>query len=237
MPAYSTSPRPSIQQEKHYRFRTIDRQELVALLDQGRTQAQIAEALGVSEQTIWRRAREWDLRTARTGPRSAADHPAWTGGRSLDKHGYVTVYCPLHPQARKPRGVVAEHRLVMEVMLGRYLLPEEVVDHRDSWPYHNWPSNLRLFASNADHLRCELTGRGWSTSPRRAIPGAYGCSQKIARCPDTLETLALAPSETVLALAWYIDSHRPTSAHQSASRRSILRSGAWRDPFRLASTA
>jgi hypothetical protein len=149
----------------------------------------------------------------------------------------VTVYCPLHPHARKPRGVVTEHRLVMEIVLGRYLDPEEVVDHRDSWPYHNWPSNLQLFASNADHLRSELAGRGYATSPRRAIPGAYGCSQRIARCPDIRETLALAPSGIAPALAWYIESHRPTSAHQSASRRSILRSGAWRDPFQPESTA
>lgn len=212
----------------------LDREKLKRLLDAGRTQAQIAEDLGVSEQTIWRRAVRWDLQTARTGPRCGPGHPEWQTGRRLEKHGYVMIWVPLHPRARKS-GQVAEHCLMMEVILGRYLEAKEVVHHRDDHPSHNWPDNLRHHASNADHLRDELTGRV-KTTPRASTPGAYGCSQKLDRCPSELETLAQAPLEIRERLAWYIESHRPTSAHEK-NRRELLRSGAWRDPFRSASTA
>jgi hypothetical protein len=46
----------------------------------------------------------------------------------------------------------------MEKQLGRSLLPEEVVDHIDGITIHNDPSNLRLFATNGDHLRATITG-------------------------------------------------------------------------------
>jgi hypothetical protein len=46
----------------------------------------------------------------------------------------------------------------MEQKLGRYLRPEEVVDHVDGLTLHNDPKNLRLFASNADHLTATLSG-------------------------------------------------------------------------------
>jgi hypothetical protein len=52
-----------------------------------------------------------------------------------------------------------EHRLVVEQDLGRYLRPEEVVDHRDGLTIHNALSNLRVFPTNADHLRETLAGR------------------------------------------------------------------------------
>lgn len=221
--------RPSVSQEKHYRWKTIDPDILRKMLSSGLPQWKIAEQLGVSRNTITRRCR--GLETARTGPKAGRDHPVWKGGRTLDKHGYVMIWCPLHPLARKPLGYVAEHRLVMEVTLGRYLLATEVVDHLDNFPYHNWPSNLRVFEDNADHLRTELSGRDYATSPRKLIPGAYGCSQKLPHCPDVRETLAQSTSQTVHALEWFVESHWPMSQHQNVPRRSFLRSGAWRNPF------
>lgn len=228
--------RPSVAGDQHYRWRTVDRKILSDMLDRGYPQWRIAKALAVSEQTISRRVRQWGLQTCRTGPRQGAGHPEWRGGRTLNRLGYVQVWCPLHPAAVRPIGRVLEHRLLMEVMLGRYLTRREVVDHMDSTPYHNWPPNLRLFACNADHLRAELTRERWRNSPRRAIPGAHPCSQRLDRCPDESETLAQVPSEIRHRLDWYIASHRPTNAHQSLPRRSILRTGAWRDPFQPAST-
>jgi hypothetical protein len=61
-----------------------------------------------------------------------------------------------------------EHRLVLEQTLGRYLLPEEVVDHIDGLTLHNAPENLRLFASNADHLSATKAGCG----PRLSAAGS-----------------------------------------------------------------
>lgn len=213
----------------------VDEGRMRSLLADGRTQQQVAEAIGVSLSAIERRVRHLGLETARTGPRSGPDHREWLGGRRLAKHGYIDVYAPMHPRSRLSTGTVPEHRLMMEVLVGRYLMPQEVVNHRDNHPRHNWPANLELFATNADHLRAELTGRAKAT-PRSSIPGAYGSNRTIRHCPDEHETLAQCPAGLRVRLAWYIESHRPTTEHRTLARRSLRQLGAWRDPFRMPST-
>ncbi len=69
----------------------------------------------------------------------------------VDLDGYVLT------QTKPSR--VSEHRQVMEKILGRELQKKEVVDHRDGITIHNAADNLRLFASNADHLRATISGR------------------------------------------------------------------------------
>lgn len=86
-------------------------------------------------------------------------HHNWKGGRIVNKDGYIEVYSPDHPHRRKHTPYVLEHRLVMEQMIGRYLLPNEVVHHRDGNPQNNNPENLQLFSENSEHLAFELKGR------------------------------------------------------------------------------
>lgn len=95
-------------------------------------------------------------------------NPAWRGGRMLDKDGYVLLSMPGHPEANR-HGYVREHRIVMARMIGRPLLPGEVVDHRNDVRSDNRPENLRLFASNGEHLSTTLTGR-WSRASRGLPP-------------------------------------------------------------------
>jgi DNA-binding CsgD family transcriptional regulator len=83
---------------------------------------------------------------------------AWSGGRMVDKGGYVLICLPQHPDARKS-GYILESRLVMEQMIGRRLLRGEVVHHKQLPKSNNDPSNLELYGSNADHLKNELAGR------------------------------------------------------------------------------
>lgn len=220
----------------HHRKIPLQAEMIQQLLDRGLTQAQVGMQLGVSLRTIEKRVVSMGLRTARTGPKLGHGHKfCWAGGRTVDKHGYVEVYVPLHPRARRNTGRVFEHRLVMELVLGRYLAPREVVHHVDAHPRHNWPENLRMYASNADHLRDELSHRPRGTL-KSSIPGAYGNNQTIDHCPEILETLAPAPSRTRHALAQYIALHQPTSEQQSFAFREVLRLGPPRDPFRLGST-
>src|SRR4051812_48400969 len=58
---------------------------------------------------------------------------AWKGGRTTDKSGYSLVLSPGHPMVDS-HGYVREHRLVAEKHLGRYLLLEEVVHHKNDDP-------------------------------------------------------------------------------------------------------
>ena len=89
--------------------------------------------------------------------RKGKNHPLWKGGRQIDKDGYVMVYMPDHHEANY-KGLVREHRLVMEEKLGRKLKKAEVVHHkRKSFPADNRPSNLQLFSSHAEHMRHETT--------------------------------------------------------------------------------
>lgn len=98
---------------------------------------------------------------AQSGPRN----PSWRGGRILVGR-YWYIHRPSHPHATG-NGYVAEHRLLMEGVLGRTLLPGEVVHHKDGNPRNNDPANLELFASNGEHLSHELKGR----APRRSEDG------------------------------------------------------------------
>lgn len=64
-------------------------------------------------------------------------------GTWRSSRGYVIVYAPEHPYANKSLGV-AQHRLVMEAHLGRYLEPDEVVHHINHIKDDNRLENLCL---------------------------------------------------------------------------------------------
>lgn len=104
--------------------------------------------------------------------RTGGKNPAWRGGKTVDKEGYVLILRPDHPHANAA-GYVREHRLIMENALGRHLLPTEVVHHKKGRA-QNDPDLLVLYPSNADHLRAELTGRvpNWTEDGRRRIAEA-----------------------------------------------------------------
>lgn len=98
------------------------------------------------------------------GPLRGELNPAWKGGRVIQRCGRVLVPAPEnHPYARvygkKKIGRILEHRLAMEVKIGRYLYPQEVVDHIDGCTLNNDIGNLRLFSNNQEHLRSTISGR------------------------------------------------------------------------------
>ena len=74
--------------------------------------------------------------------------PTFKGEKHITGRGYVYVHAPDHPSVQgKPYKRVAEHRLVMEKFLGRYLHPWELVHHKYGNKQDNVLENLELWAT------------------------------------------------------------------------------------------
>lgn len=86
-------------------------------------------------------------------------NPNWKGGKYIDGNGYVLVYAPDHPFPSTGK-YIYEHRLVMEKIIGRYLLPEEQVHHTNEVKHDNRPENLVLFANASEHRKYHLQYNG-----------------------------------------------------------------------------
>lgn len=151
-------------------------QMIVRLADGTRSSAQIAEAVGLTPRYVRKVMLRLDLPRLNEGAQPGNANHQYKTGRRVDLDGYVLITAPAdHPYARQRTNrvgkLIFEHRLVLEQKLGRYLRPEEVVDHIDGLTLHNAPENLRLFASNAEHLAETTTGRTklWSAQGRQNI--------------------------------------------------------------------
>jgi len=74
----------------------------------------------------------------------------WRGGRKRSDGGYIEIRKPEHPRAG-PAGYVKEHILVMEDMIGRFVVSPEEVHHIDRDRANNIPENLSLCKNNFEH--------------------------------------------------------------------------------------
>lgn len=108
-------------------------------------------------------------------------NPSWNGGVTVCK-GYRHILTPNHPHARNS-GYVAEHRLVMEKHIGRYLTPGEVVHHINGDTMDNRIENLELFSSNAEHLAETLKGQcpNWTPEGKANMQAAADRKKESAR--------------------------------------------------------
>ena len=123
-----------------------------------RTMLDIAQELGTSSGNVSDHVKRYGLRwkhydriqAVRDGIRKA--HPEgrrgeaasnWRGGINRVASGYIYRYKPEHPYANK-RGYVMEHRLVVEEHLRRFLLPTEVVHHKNHVKDDNRIENLEV---------------------------------------------------------------------------------------------
>jgi hypothetical protein len=151
----------------------LNTQKIVALADGARTSAEIALIVGLTPRYVRKVLLRKNLPRLNEGGQPGGANHQYKTGRRIDHDGYAQVTSPKdHPYARlrTNRGtkLIAEHRLILEQKLGRFLLPEEVVDHIDGLTLHNSPANLRLFASNTEHLSVTKAG----SAPNLSAAGA-----------------------------------------------------------------
>lgn len=86
-------------------------------------------------------------------------------GESVMYHGYKFLYYPDHPNCIN-NTYVAEHRLIMENYLGRYLNSNEVVHHINNNKLDNRIENLELL-TNSEHVKKH------KTNAKRNIQGQF----------------------------------------------------------------
>lgn len=115
--------------------------------------------------------------------------------RIRELNGYRVVYLPDHASAMKSdnwNGFVYEHRYVAEEVLGRTLLPNEVVHHLNFNRKDNRPENL-LVLDNAQHTKLHA----WlaSGAPGYESPRCNGVNSE----NPTEEELRYCPCGAVLA--------------------------------------
>jgi hypothetical protein len=72
-------------------------------------------------------------------------------GYKTKEGGYIMIRCKDHPRSRKCGGYVAEHILVMEKHLGRYLTKDEIVHHKNEIRIDNRIENLQVM-TRANHV-------------------------------------------------------------------------------------
>lgn len=115
------------------------------------TMAKIAELCDVGSQTIFRWLWRFKIKTRTVSESKMGEkNNMWKGGR-LVTNGYMYILKPSHPNANS-KGYVAEHRLVIEEILGRYLKKGETPHHKNRIKNDNRPENLSLFSSHSQHL-------------------------------------------------------------------------------------
>lgn len=144
---------------------------MIRLYESGLTYAEIGKRAGLARHMVSRRVRAAGrLSRSPSARRQGALNPAWRGGVSKDKRGYVRVWCPSSAVDRLAAIVSKsacrgrcklEHRLVMEEHLGRALLPAEIVHHRNGDPQDNRLENLELTTRGA-HVSHHARAIGWA---------------------------------------------------------------------------
>ena len=122
--------------------------------DEGMLSGKIAKLLGTTPMAVVYWLAKHSIPRRKPGGPKGSKSGLWKGGRTVTPSGYVWVTAPEgHP--RTHRGYVAEHCLVAEKKIGRYLREGESVHHINGVKSDNRPENLQVFATESEHQSFE----------------------------------------------------------------------------------
>jgi hypothetical protein len=150
---------PKWLEQQHNRATELPLDIVKKMYEDGHTQAEIAEALGVSQKVVWRFMKNHGIkaRVACKRDQRGEKNASWKGGKRINESGYVEIYLPTYPKAR-PNGYVYEHIYIAEQMLGRPLKSYGMNDERTEVVHHingirtdNRPENLLVLGVNEHH--------------------------------------------------------------------------------------
>lgn len=120
---------------------------------------EIGKEINASNSTVWRYIKQFKI-PLRDGSLSKKGKRGLKGkyhhrfkGRILHG-GYVYIYSPEHPN-KDTGNYVAEHRLIMEKHIGRYLKSEEIIHHINGIKTDNRIENL-VIVNKHNHERNTL---------------------------------------------------------------------------------
>lgn len=99
--------------------------------------------------------------------RSGENGTNWQGGRWVHKDGYIVLTMRGYPGADK-RGSIFEHRYVMEQHIGRLLLADEIVHHKNGNRQDNSIDNLQLL-TRSEHIPIHHIGRKNTEESKRLM--------------------------------------------------------------------
>ncbi len=139
---------------------------------------------------------------------AGASNGNWKGGQTRHKAGYIMARAPGHPRAAGSSSYVFEHVLVMEEMLGRFLLPGspsitatafETTTGQKTWSY------------------------GFVLSRRASAPATLSRGRDTyLNCTECWTPPTMLRVSTEQSGWWRESNPRPSIPHQGFSGRSLL---------------
>ncbi len=118
--------------------------------NQGKFKREIAEEINKTIGTVQYYMNKFGIKSrTKSESKKGEKNYNWKGGRRM-KSSYIYILKPEHPFCGKD-GYIAEHRLIMEEKLVRYLTKEEKIHHINGIKNDNRIENLILCKNTSEH--------------------------------------------------------------------------------------